>query len=444
MGTIALSALVRGTETKTLTLARRSLLVSGAGFGASLLARSSWAALPEYKTARRTVRVSTYAQLAAAISQATAGTHIVLADGTYSGDAITVDRPATQADPIVLRAANRLGAVVRFNLTLQGTDVWLYGLDCARPTSDLSSGTSVAMASGSQRHVVRRCRVFRRVGTLIRPWGSGHVVDYCDLSVWGKQEVPKNGSGGNFARGTAFRGVHDEGGVSSNVTVRRNHFHDCPFKTTVDGSAPYGHYPVTGVSTGINPREFDKKGYWLIQDNLFDKTGLFDITVKTSYNSIIGNTIVGAGNRTFFNMRSGNYSKLLRNYTRDGNYGYSSIVHGGFHEIGGNDVHQAVALKWGNFDWDQVPSGDWRLHRAHEVRVFRDKGQIRDGQRYSSEQNVSNLPPRLTRVTPSAGQTIVDGGGINRDNNFPLPYDPGAAVRLTAAEVGPAAPWVAP
>lgn len=77
-------------------------------------------------TAQRTVNVSNNSQMTSALSNAQPGDHIILANGSYSR--ITIARSGTQANPIVIRAANILGAVVG-GVTLNASHVIIYGLD---------------------------------------------------------------------------------------------------------------------------------------------------------------------------------------------------------------------------------------------------------------------------------------------------------------------------
>ncbi|MFO1038161.1 MAG: chondroitinase-B domain-containing protein [Geminicoccaceae bacterium] len=66
----------------------------------------------------------------------TAGDHIVLDDGTYTGSWIKISRSGTAANPIVLRAKNKLGAAWKIPLGIAGDYVRLWGLD-------LSNGVNV-------------------------------------------------------------------------------------------------------------------------------------------------------------------------------------------------------------------------------------------------------------------------------------------------------------
>jgi parallel beta-helix repeat protein len=79
------------------------------------------------------VSVSTTAQLAAAISSAQPGDEIVLADGVYPSTGFDCAGNGTASQPIVVRAASRLGAQIEFDalegFKVEGTNWHFDGLD---------------------------------------------------------------------------------------------------------------------------------------------------------------------------------------------------------------------------------------------------------------------------------------------------------------------------
>lgn len=77
-------------------------------------------------SATRTVNVASAAQLTTALNNAQPGDHIVLANGSYNG--FTVEKSGTSVKPIVIRAANVLGAKVG-NVTINGNYVWVMGMN---------------------------------------------------------------------------------------------------------------------------------------------------------------------------------------------------------------------------------------------------------------------------------------------------------------------------
>lgn len=130
-------------------------------------------------TALRTVNVSNSSELADALAAAIPGDHIVLANGTYSGPG-TWTRDGTLANPIVVRAANLLGASMPANaINPNGAYQTLYGIQFT--TGQLSVGnTSEATFTN-----IWRCR-FTGSGAattsmLVRTYNSKDLdVAYCE------------------------------------------------------------------------------------------------------------------------------------------------------------------------------------------------------------------------------------------------------------------------
>jgi MYXO-CTERM domain-containing protein len=79
------------------------------------------------------VNVSTPAELTAAIQAATPGTEIVLADGTYALTGVTCAAMGTELEPIIVRAATPLGALIDFDglegFKVNGANWHFEGLD---------------------------------------------------------------------------------------------------------------------------------------------------------------------------------------------------------------------------------------------------------------------------------------------------------------------------
>src|SRR5688572_18821179 len=70
--------------------------------------------------AARVVPVAGAGQLTAALGAAQKGDEIVLADGTYALTGASCSAAGTTAEPIVVRAANPLGAIIQFD----GVEGW--------------------------------------------------------------------------------------------------------------------------------------------------------------------------------------------------------------------------------------------------------------------------------------------------------------------------------
>jgi hypothetical protein len=119
-----------------------------------------------------THNVSNASQLAAAINTINttnaAGHHIVLANGSYPGD-YTIYAQGTQANPIVIRPANFLGATLTGTLTIAGSWVIVRGLN----TRAVNFGTSNGFTANNSR--ISRCRL----SGVASPVQVERLVSYC-------------------------------------------------------------------------------------------------------------------------------------------------------------------------------------------------------------------------------------------------------------------------
>jgi len=136
------------------------------------------ASASELPTARRTINVGSAAQLTAALGgnftglvttpasvsgPLVAGDHIVLADGTYGGSFALARSGTAPTDsnrngvPIVVRAANLLGARFTGKFNVSGANGWLYGLDFDGQNANGAIGSNL----GGDHSRLMRCR-YRR------------------------------------------------------------------------------------------------------------------------------------------------------------------------------------------------------------------------------------------------------------------------------------------
>lgn len=341
---------------------------------------------------------------------------IVLAPGIYPGDiALPFDVP------LQIVAEEPLTAVLSGNVAVNGSDIVLSGVDL--PHAGKRGGASVALAG--KRNRLHRSRVLRGSGNCVEMPGEDCVVEWCDLSVWGKQEVP------NLQFGS-FGLVHDPGAKGRRNRVYRCRLHDGPFKDKAD----YHRFAVTGIGVGVNPRDFAIESHLEVIENLIEDAGDLDLSIKTSHNIIRGNTILGANAKSIGNNRSGNYNRWESNWFGKLAYGQSIVVHGGHHLIVGNHVEDPIVLKWGNFRWNQMPSGDTRQHAAHRVKLVGNVGpKVILGHRYASEARTLTIPP--SECIFDLNQPYEDRGGIGetREDMSGIGFAP--ARKLTRGEVGP-------
>ena len=417
----------------------------------------------ELPTSTTFVTAANYAELVSCLDAATAGTCITLTStgaSAYAGANLSKTLNGTGANPIVIRGpATGTACGVRadcpkipFDLVIDGRDVYFYGLDFNRGTSDLTNSTTLRLANTSKYITIRRCWGYRKFGNLIRLNGTRHTVDYCDLSVWGVQEYPTtdgltpapDSTKANWLPSGPFQVIYDGGSVATYMTVRRNYVHDCPFKMPDN----YSWHVVTGVSNGDNPIEAQEDAYWLVKENLVWQAGHMDIATKTSRNTIQGNTIDGSGNKTNFNQRAGNYNDYLSNWYETGTYSPAFSGHGGFNKWIGNRLPsgKTFVTQCGDHVWSyQYLSSDPsdREHNSHRALYWGNLGAIQDGYRDDSAKTVV---PTETQIVPTTGQTYTNIRATGPSLTAPPPtgYTLVPAVKLTAAVVGPGAAWIVP
>ena len=441
---------------------RRLVRVGLATASCSVLDRSVPVS-PELPVSTTFVNAANYAELVARINAAGPGTCITLTStttGAYAGANLTKTLTGTATNPIVIRGpADGPACGVRsacpkipFDLVIDGAYVFFYGLDFNRGTSSLTNSTTLRLANASRYITIRRCWAFRKFGNLIRLNGTRHVIDFCDLSVWGVQEYPTtdgltpapNATKANWLPSGPFQCIYDGGAVATYMTARRNYVHDCPFKMPDN----YSWHVVTGFSNGDNPIEAAEEAYWLVKDNLVWKAGHMDIATKTSRNTIQGNTIDGSGNKTNYNQRSGNYNDYLSNWYETGTYSPVFSGHGGFNKWIGNRLPsgKTFVTQCGDHVWtyQYLPSDPSdREHNSHRALYWGNLGAIQDGYR---DDDAKTVVPTETQIVPTVGQsyTNIRATGANTNATAPSGYSLVAAVKLTAANVGPGAPWVEP
>lgn len=419
---------------------------------------------PELPVSTRFVEAATYTEFRAALDDARPGTCITLtnlARKAYAGGTVTKTLSGVEGNPIVVRGpadgiACERDAVptLPFDLRLSGSDVVFYGLALDRGQSDMTNNRTVELPTSSARFTFRRVWGFRKFGRLIQPLGKDHTFDFCNFSVWGRQEVPTTdgkppaNDKSNWLPEGKFGIIADGGSSSVRITARRNYIHDCPFKQP----SSYHHHGISGFAIGDNPSEALEETFWLVKENLIFKGGHMDLSCKTSKNIWQGNCIDGQDNKVNYNQRSGNYNKWLSNWNDTGSYNPIFTVHGGYNEYIGNYIraNSYIATMYGNRPWNHTFSSadkvDTRCHQAYRTLVYGNTGTLRDGYNGSSAMTVAC---EEAKFTPGDGHVYEAGTGSSAPKNSNKNADAPErtvvpAVKLTAAMVGPTAPWIAP
>lgn len=234
--------------------------------------RTGEPALPE---PRRTILVGSAGELTAALAGARPGDHIVLLDGTYEGP-FTCSTSGTNEDPIVLRAANKLGAkLTGGGLQISANHVWVWGLDCLNSTNSW-----FLRITGDHDHVLR-CR-FNMFGTAIRLLnGRGARILFCEFTCPSKDaQSPSNE--------TIF--TNKKSGVDDHVGAEIGlcWFHDMPFKTD-----QYHDRVREAIAIGNNHDDRSKITNHWIHHCLLENTGDCELSIKTRGNLVEYCTAIG-------------------------------------------------------------------------------------------------------------------------------------------------------
>jgi hypothetical protein len=259
------------------------------------------------------VNVSSTAELSTAIGGAQAGDCIVMADGSYTFPVISAK--GTEANPIVIKAANTLKAVVPSgNLSFQGAAyVIVQGL--------MWNGSGVMILNNTDHCRVTRCRLQRQEeGTdWITVTGTSKYarLDHNDL---GPQNV--------LANMVMVAGV--TGQIVQYTRIDHNYFHDVHYS---------GGNGWEIIRNGLSGWTFSQ-AHSLIEQNLFRATASDPevISVKSSNNVIRYNTMRASAGQ--FVLRHGNGTEVYGNFILgDGVMGSGGLrVHGGNHKIYNNYI----------------------------------------------------------------------------------------------------------
>lgn len=163
------------------------------------------------------INVSNSSELTAALSEASPGDDIVLADGTYSGN-FTLSANGTVENPIRIRAENVGGALMTGLLTLSGDNTRGFGLKW----DSVSGSSQIVLLSGDNVWLQRCYFIDCNVGTFggsvnrgivaVASPADSCIVEYCEFSGWETYSAIK------------FRTASTTG--CTNCIARYNYLHD--------------------------------------------------------------------------------------------------------------------------------------------------------------------------------------------------------------------------
>ena len=362
---------------------------------------------------KREIPVTSDDELSAALQDAGAGDHIVLADGVY-GRELLVSSGGAAAAPLVIRSARPLGARLTGRIELGAPDIWLAGLD-------VSGGGIV----GDDRVRVSHCRFSETSGiALTVARGKDISVEYCAFQACsgrGLSIAPKGKPGSVVAphiHYNLFSGFRGEAGENAHEAVQIGQF---------GGDAALAVQAV-------------------VDSNLFVDVNVDSeiISVKSSENIISNNTFLDSKARP--TNRFGNRNRWLGNWVENC---HGMWVYGADHELAGNRVlgsRDGMCLMAGNTEPDTVrvarsdDSGkkgkDLRPHCQGVSVVGNSCDRLVVGRVVEKAKPPFTLPAAGTRIAGHAGPIELELQVDTRVDESTR-ANPQTARKLNAAEVGP-------
>ena len=303
-----------------------------------------------YPNALRIVNVSTSSALTSAVATAIPGDHIVLANGNYAALKIT-SKNGTAANPIVIRAVNRLGAVFNSGQLEFATSSYVIidGMDwTANSTTKFTSSNN--------------CRIMRSkfhlAETSSLKWiilqGANSHHNRIDHNEFG----PKSQLG-NFITvdGSASQ-------ASQYDRIDSNYFHDITPRADNEKEAIRMGWSQISMSSA----------YTTLENNLFvNCDGDPEIvSVKSSDNTIRYNTF--RTSQGALSLRHGNRNTVYGNFMFGGGragtggirvYGQDHKIYNNYLEgLTGSGFDAPLQLDGGDVDTSGALSGHWRVYRT--------------------------------------------------------------------------------
>ncbi len=367
-------------------------------------------------TAVRTIEVSNVSQLTAALSNARAGDHIRLANGTYAGT-FSTSSAGTASAPIVIKSANFLKATLSGRIILKHGFNVVYGLTFATPQVD---GNVLIDADDSR--VIRNN--FPNIGA------RGVKVE--------RNQRKRFEIAYNYFRGGANPIqilITPNGTQALKGWVHHNHLKGC------SGSS---------IEQGTSERHSAVPVEMLTEYNLIEECGNNTaLGFKCSKSVMFRNTLRNCGNANL-QSRSGRNNKFIANSSIGGG---GVLLRGEGHLAIGNYKDNAFTGAWndhtspagtmeqaqfekGGFTGTQWASGNSTLWIGNIPHV-----RIGGG---SSEQSVFPRNNRVESAKGSAGWLLVSGRNINTTTSATQSMPVPTYRILLPADVGPNAGPVGP
>ncbi|HRX72867.1 MAG TPA: DUF2341 domain-containing protein [Hyphomonas sp.] len=383
--------------------------------------------------ALRTVNVSNGSQLAAALSNAQAGDHIVLANGSYGGGFMISGKSGTAEKPIVIRAANllkaTLGGEVQTCLTVSGgAHVWVHGLNF---TGYILNGISFS----GQRHKFLRCR-FADYGRSTY-WTRSHGLttngrtDFCEIGYC-RFENPRTFHTWNSGDPQwpqwrwGFRaGGYLETDAAYDLTITRCHFANFP-NTISSNYASDQSEGIEVAATGLFVPTRMVVSYCLFENMPWSEGAMIDC--KGGDQGVVEYCTFVTSNMRAIDLRQCRQWTVRHNWCEN-TTGIS--VYGPDHILIGNKIVGvgSILLLRGNGDNSRFGNAT-----VSNCLLRCNVGPLRIGLDYSSAP-LTYLPTGVQVDGHDGTVSIQSGSGVSQNPGYSCP--PNQAFKLTAAEVGP-------
>lgn len=377
-------------------------------------------------TGTATAVVNNYAELTSAASAASAGTIIQLNNGTYSGSRITVSQSATAENPIVIRAANLLGANVPNGFNLVGENIVVRGIEF-RTGGQLN----LPILLGGTDNQVWRCSFAFLGGDSVRfVSGSGGRLMYCEFYSL----EPNN----HYQPSTeVVRGNWTSDTAHFNLEIGYCFFRDMPAKPPGE---PYGFRVRMALSqggAGNGGRRFVRTNAWIhhcrMQDTGSCRCAMYNSGNTIEYVTITGQSPSGSPVSLDFNNRFGAdniWRGCLAIGTKNG-----FIIHGGPNKfIGCRIINGGSAQVFAGNISHTEPTDD-AYPRAYQVKISSCDFPLIVGQTWTTSPPMT-LDARDTRIEAHVGSKTFafESGTVDTSELTETPVTP---IEITESMVGP-------
>jgi poly(beta-D-mannuronate) lyase len=376
---------------------RRAFLIGGAAVAAVAAVELP---RPRSADAKATAVVTSLSQLQSAISSATAGTTITLANGTYAVNSpITITgRNGTSSAPITIQAQTRGG------VTLTGNQTFVFSNSSYVTISGFNFRQAITLDLAANSF---RLRLTRNDFQLASSVGHSVVVRGDDVKIDRNVFHDKSTAGCYLV----IDGPSGDDVIAQRTYVLRNYFRDHSF-TGDNGGEP--------IRLGVSSRALATADA-TVEYNLFERVNGDPeaISVKSSGSRIRYNTVRSSVGGIV--LRHGNGNRVESNYLLAGGNGIR--IYGNDHLIVNNyvgDVAGAGIVLGSGTERDHTPGESEDSRRGNDApdRVTIALNTLRDNSQAIAGESQRTIPPLACKITDNL---LVGSSGALTD----MPYQQG-------------------